>query len=171
MINTVLQYISDHLEGVVALLALFVILHQRYSDNKSKDIETYLSLFTKRDHLWSTLTAHPLSNKELFKKSIQEIDKNEENLKLTVFQIVDLLSQVYYYYSRRKKDIRKSDWHKEVNYIMKHQIFKSAFDKYKSRYNDGFVKYIETLNDYHPTPLERFLRSIFLSNGFNNKRK
>jgi hypothetical protein len=165
-----IQYISDHLEGVVALLALFVVLHQRYADNKSKDIETYLSLFTKRDQLWSTFTAHPLSNKELFKKDIKDIDNKEENLKLTVFQIVDLLSQVYYYYSRRKKDIRKSDWHKEVKYIMNRKIFRSAFDKYKGRYNDGFVEYIETLNNYHPTLFERILRNILSSSDFNNRR-
>lgn len=138
------KFIIDHLEGLAGSVAVIISLILYAHSSKDKKVEIYLSLFQQWDALWSKITAHPEQNKCLFQRNIKEIDpvKNED-FKFCIFQAITLLSRVHYYYQKTGQDIHKSDWQKEINFVMSKPLFISAYKKHQHRYSDEFNQYIQ----------------------------
>lgn len=141
-----LKSLFDHLEGIAGTVAVILALHSLKKNNEDKELEIYMNLYQQWDSLWVSLTAYPGRNKDLFRKNFEEISKaSQENLRFSIFQIINLLSRVHHYYTFTKQDILKSDWHKEAQFMMSKKLFITAYRKFKPRYNSTFQKYIESI--------------------------
>ena len=145
VLEPMFKFAIDHLEGVAGTLSLILALKIFIQSNADRKLEIYMNLFHDWDELWSKITSHPEQNKVLFKKEISEISKNDENLRFTIFQIIGILSRVFYYYEKTNQDMKKSDWHKEALYTMKQPLFRTAYLKHQHRHSEKFKKYIHEI--------------------------
>lgn len=139
------KFLVDHLEGVAGATSVIIALMVFSQSNKDKKLEIYMNLYQQWDSLWVKITAYPLQNNELFQQRYQDISKKEEDLRFTIYQATTLLSRVFYYYQKTNQNIRKSDWHKEAEYMMKRPLFITAFKKYAPRYSKEFQSYMKSL--------------------------
>lgn len=143
----VATFMIDHMEGVAGTLSFIlssIIFYQMMKDKKEsaheKRIEIYMDLSKQWDSIWAKITASPGKNKDLFKKSINEIE--DENLRLSISNAVNLISRVFYYYTQTKQDISQSDWHKTAKYIFSKPLFNSIYQKHEQRYSESFKTYV-----------------------------
>lgn len=145
--GVVVTFIIDHMEGVAGtlsfILSSFIFIKMLKTEKENaheKRIEIYMDLSKQWDQIWAKITSYPAKNKDLFKKSIKEID--DENLRLAISNAVNLISRVFYYYSQTKQDIEKSDWHKTAKYIFSKPLFISIYQKHEQRYSESFKSYV-----------------------------
>ena len=141
IIKEIGKILIDHSEATVAILAIYLSTRQNAKD---KQVENYLTLKSEFRSLWGRITSFPGETNKLLTKSIHDFkgEKNEQ-MKLVVYQILDLFDDVFYYYQNSKQDITKSDWHKQMKFVFANKLFISGFKKHKRGLNDEFVEYIE----------------------------
>lgn len=118
---------------------------------------------TYRD-CWSKIASFPGDAKtEIFAKQINHI-KNDE-IRVSIFQIIDILSDVYFFYSTFEQDIHVSQWKQNFSHTFnpnKMVCFVSAFDKYRENQKfslefENFVKeiIIENNKQFKKNPIKK----------------
>lgn len=149
-----LTYLFEHLEGpsnVVSVLLAYYFFKEgrkyRFEDNKAKQLEIYLNLQEKWDDQWAHITALPEENKSLFPQDFAEV--GDENTRVSIIQALNILSRAHHYFKYTKQEIEQSDWHETVKMITKKNLFVTAFNKTKYRYDKEFQSYMEKCIESH----------------------
>jgi hypothetical protein len=88
------------------------------------------------------------SSKEIFNKQIEEIA--DDDIRVCIFNIIDILQDVFYFYEARGEQIENSLWKNAFNYFFnpkKMPVFISAYEKYKTQqdFSRTFVKYVDNI--------------------------
>jgi hypothetical protein len=135
----IIDFIKSHSEALVTATGIYIAFKQ---SSKDKRVETYLKLKETYRTMWGQVTAHPSDNHELLQRAIYEIDSKEEMLKLSIYQILDLFNDVFFYYRKTGEKFDKSDWQHTIDYTLSSPLFITAFEKHKDAFNKEFLKYV-----------------------------
>lgn len=137
------QIMTDHAEAVVALAALYYSYRQ---NSRDKQVENYLTLKSEFRSLWGRITSFPGETSVLLTKDIQDFKgEAEEDMKLVVYQVLDLFDDVFYYFQQSRQNIKKTDWHKQMKFVFSNKLFVTGFKKHKTGFSDEFVEYVEII--------------------------
>lgn len=139
ILNPIIEFAKTHSEALVTATGIYIAFNQ---SSKDKRVETYLKLKETYRTMWGQVTAHPSDNHELLQKAIYEIDPKEEMLKLSVYQILDLFNDVFFYYRKTGEKFDHSDWQHTIDYTLSSRLFITAFEKHKNAFNKEFLKYV-----------------------------
>lgn len=139
ILNPLIDFVKSHSEALVTATGIYIAFSQ---SSKDKRVETYLKLKETYRTMWGQVTAHPSDNHELLQKAIYEIDPTEEMLKLSIYQILDLFNDVFFYYRKTGEKFDHSDWQHTIDYTLSNPLFITAFEKHKNAFNKEFVKYV-----------------------------
>jgi len=115
---------------------------------KEKIIENNLMLKAELRHNSTKLASFQGDSKEIFLKDISQI--KDDDVRVCMFNIIDILQDVFYCYEARSEKINSSLWKNTFYYFfnpVKMPAFVSAYEKYKSQQNFSktFVSYVDNI--------------------------
>ena len=110
-------------------------------------IQTNNALKTEFRQNWATIASYPEDNKAIFKRHIDTLKKCDE-LRLCIYHVIDILTDVYANYEENGFNVDKSRWKKTFHHAFNpHEmaVIVTAYQKYKAegQLSESFVKYID----------------------------
>ena len=124
-------------------------LKEEAAQTLTKIVENDLRMKDSYRASWSTIASFKGdAKKEIFLKEIGDIRKDE--VRASVFQVIDILSDVHYYYKMFQIPIESTQWIKHFRHTfdpVKMKAFVTAFEKYESenQFSDAFVKFVREI--------------------------
>lgn len=130
------------------------VRHQRLANK----INIYLDMKREFRQNWSKISSFPENNKELFRKSLSELQNDE--LRTCIYHVIDILSDAYYLHTEMGDDINQSEWRKNFVHVfnpIEMKTFVDAYEKYKEekQFSGSFVKYVEKIINNHKSAAKK----------------
>lgn len=115
---------------------------------KEKNIENNLRLKAEFRQNWAKIANLSGEGKILYAKDISEIP--EDDVKVLIFQVIDILQDVFYFYKERGQNPLNSLWKNTYLYVfnpVRMKAFVSAYKKYKDEqdFDEDFKKFVDKI--------------------------
>lgn len=91
---------------------------------------------------WTRLASFSGDIKSIFAKDIDELQ--DDNMKLLIFHVIEILHDSHYVYSKRKMPMEDSLWEISFNHVFSQKVFVTGFRKYttQQKFPKSFIKFV-----------------------------
>lgn len=100
---------------------------------------------------------------EIYLKKVSDI--KDDDVRMCIFQIIDILSDVYFFYQISGHSIEDSIWLKNFQHCFNPKemiVFVSAFRKYQSenQFSDEFISFVNKIINQNPGPNSSVIENL-----------
>ncbi len=128
------------------------------SDKLDRLIDVNNRLKSEFRQNWARIASYPEDNKQIFKQDIRDLKSDE--LRVCIYHIIDILTDVFANYEEKGFNIDKSNWKKTFIHVFNpHEmtVVVTAYEKYKKegQFSEDFVDYVDLIINHHKSNLNK----------------